>query len=130
MKTILFICVGNAARSQMAEAFFNLMAEGKARAISAGTEPITAISPVAVSVMREIGIDISHQQPKQLTTEMIEPADRVVSMGCGVEETCTIPLTTTEDWGLKDPKGKPIEVVREAREQIQALVVKLLAEIV
>ena len=106
MKTVLFVCVGNAGRSQMAEAFFNQAAGGKARAISAGTKPASAVDPKTVEVMREVGIDISAARPKALTMEMLDQADRVVTMGCGVEGVCPASFVETEDWQLEDPKGQ------------------------
>jgi arsenate reductase len=126
MKTVLFVCVGNAGRSQMAEAFFNQAAGGKARAISAGTKPASAVDPKAVEVMREVGIDIRENKPKALTLEMLEQSDRVVTMGCGVEGVCPASFVQTEDWRLEDPKGKPIEEVRRIRDEIRAKVLKLL----
>ncbi|MFH1015921.1 MAG: arsenate reductase ArsC [Chloroflexota bacterium] len=129
MKKVLFVCVGNSARSQMAEGFFNHLAKGKAVATSAGTSPSSEVSPLAVKVMKEAGIDISQQNPKKLTPEMLESADRVITMGCGVEETCPATLVPTEDWALDDPKGQPIEKVREIRDQIKNRVEKLINEI-
>jgi arsenate reductase len=126
MRMVLFVCVGNAGRSQMAEAFFNQAAGGKARAISAGTRPAEAIDPIAVQAMQEIGIDISGNKPKALTMEMLEQADRVVTMGCGVEGVCPASFVETEDWQLEDPKGKPIEDVRRIRDVIRARVLRLL----
>jgi arsenate reductase len=126
MRTVLFVCVGNAGRSQMAEAFFNQDAGGKARAISAGTKPAGAVDPRTVEVMREVGIDISGNKPKALTMEMLERADRVVNMGCGVEGVCPASFVETEDWQLEDPKGKPIEEVRRIRDEIRARVASLL----
>ena len=128
MKTVLFVCVGNSGRSQMAEAFFNHYAEGKARAISAGTEPASSVSRTAVEAMREVGIDISKNKPKTLTPEMIDQANLVVTMGCGAEAACPASWVETQDWGLEDPKGKPIEKVREIRDEIKARVTELLKE--
>lgn len=129
MKRVLFVCVGNSARSQMAEGFFNQLAKGKAIATSAGTNPSSEVNPLAIQVMREAGIDISWHQPKKLTPEMMENADRVITMGCGVEESCPATLVPTEDWALEDPKGKSIDKVREIRDQIRVRVGKLLKEI-
>lgn len=129
MKKVLFVCVGNSARSQMAEGFFNHLAKGKAIAASAGTSPSSEISPLAIQVMKEAGIDISRHKPKKLTPEMLESADRVITMGCGVEESCPSAFVPTEDWALDDPKGKPIEEVREIRDQIKNRVEKLIKEI-
>jgi arsenate reductase len=126
MRTVLFVCVGNAGRSQMAEALFNQAAGGKARAISAGTRPAEAIDPRAVQAMQEIGIDISGNKPKALTMEMLEQADRVVTMGCGVEGVCPASFVETEDWQLEDPKGKPIGEVRRIRDEIRARVLSML----
>ena len=126
MKTVLFVCVGNAGRSQMAEAFFNQAAGGKARAVSAGTKPASGVDPRTVEVMREVGIDISGNKPKALTMEMLEQADRVITMGCGVEGVCPASFVQTEDWQLEDPKGKPIEEVRRIRDEIRARVLRLL----
>ena len=85
MKTVLFVCVGNSGRSQMAEAFFNYLAAGRARAISAGTNPAKSVAPDVVLAMKEVGIDISGNKPKALTEDMLAQADRVVTMGCGAE---------------------------------------------
>ncbi len=113
----------------MAEAFLNKLAAGRARATSAGTEPAAAIDPTVVKVMGEVGIDISHQEPKMLTLEMVEQADKVITMGCGVEEVCPGTFVETEDWGLDDPKGQPLDKVRKIRKQIQTKVLELLAKI-
>src|SRR4030066_649906 len=102
MKTILFVCVHNAGRSQMAEAFFNQMAKGKVKGFSAGTQPADKVNPVVVEAMREVGIDISHQKPKLLTPEMLENVDRVITMGCSVEKACPASFVPTEDWELED----------------------------
>lgn len=126
MKTVLFVCVGNAGRSQMAEAFFSRLADGKARAISAGTRPADAVDPKAIEVMREAGIDISGNKPKALTMEVLEQANRVITMGCGVEGVCPASFVETEDWQLEDPKGKPIEEVRRIRDEIKTKVLRLL----
>ena len=126
MKNVLFVCVHNAGRSQMAEALFNHLAKGKAKAFSAGTSPASSISPTVVQVMRELDIDISHHRPKALTLEMIQQANKVVTMGCGVEGVCPATFTETEDWGLADPKGKSLEKVREIRDEIKGRIVKML----
>jgi len=129
VKTILFVCVGNSGRSQMAEAFFNQLALGKARATSAGTSPSDRVDPTVVEVMKEAGIDISRNRPKKLTTDILKQADRVVTMGCGVEGVCPMTVTETEDWGLEDPKGKPINEVRLIRDTIMVKVRRLIEEI-
>ena len=129
MKKVLFVCTHNSGRSQMAEAFFNQMAKGKATATSAGMSPAPQINPTVVKAMREIGIDISHQKPKALTTEMIEGADRVITMGCAGEEVCPATWVPTEDWALDDPHGKPISKVRQIRDEVKTRVEKLINEL-
>jgi len=129
MKKILFVCVHNADRSQMAEAFFNHYAEGKAQAFSAGTHYASHIDPTVVEAMAERGIDISSKRPKMLTLEMLGVADKVISMGCGVEGVCPATYVPTEDWQLEDPEGKPIEQVRAIRDEIEAKVRTLIEEI-
>lgn len=128
MKNVLFVCVHNSGRSQMAEALFNHYAAGKARAFSAGTRPASHTDRTVVAAMKELGIDISSQRPKMLTTEMLENADKVVAMGCGVEGVCPASFTPVEDWEIEDPEGKPIEKVREIRDEIGARVRGLLEE--
>ena len=129
MKKVLFVCVHNAGRSQMAQAFFNQMAKGKAKSFSAGTQPADKVNPVVVEAMREVGIDISRQKPKLLTLEMVEGADRVITMGCGVEGVCPASFVPTEDWQLEDPEGKPIEQVRQIRDEVKARVAGLIKEL-
>lgn len=130
MKRVLFVCVHNSGRSQMAEALLNHMAGGKAVAESAGTEPTEAVNPNAVKAMAELGIDISRARPKLLTQEMVDRADRVITMGCSVEESCpAIFLPNVEDWGLEDPAGKPLEKVRGIRDEIVLRIQALLQEI-
>ncbi len=128
MKTVLFICVHNAARSQMAEAFFNEMAGGRHVGISAGSQPAEKVNPVAVEAMAELGIYISGARPKMLTVDMIERADLVVTMGCG-ENVCPIVPKEVIEWDLEDPSGRPIEEVREIRDKIRKLVSKLIRAI-
>ncbi len=130
MKKILFVCVHNAGRSQMAEAFFNQMAKGRAKGFSAGTQPTDEVNPVVMAAMREVEIDISHQKPKMLTIEMLEGVDRVITMGCGVEGVCPASFVPTEDWQLEDPEGKPIERVRQIRDEVKARVEGLVKELV
>jgi arsenate reductase len=125
VKTVLFVCVHNSGRSQMAEAFFNELAEGRARAISAGTDPADAVDATVVAAMRELGMDISGNRPKALTLAMIEQAHKVVTMGCGVEGICPATFVETEDWELEDPRGKPLKEVREIRDQIRSRVADL-----
>ncbi len=127
MKTVLFICVHNSGRSQMAEAFFNQMAQGRARAISAGSQPADSVNPTVVKAMREAGIDISRNKPKLLTLEMMEGIDKAITMGC--ENSCPLTTVPTEDWGLEDPKDKPIEQVRKIRDEIKDKVNRLVEQI-
>lgn len=130
MKRVLFVCVENAGRSQMAEAFANHYGRGKLTASSAGVALAEKVNPVVVEAMKEKGIDISTNKPKLLTTKMAEEADQIISMGCSVEKFCPGPLLkNVTDWGLEDPKGKPIEKVREIRNEIERKVLKLIAEI-
>lgn len=128
MKKILFICVENACRSQMAEVFFNKYSVGKAVAVSAGTRPANQVDPKAVEVMKEVGIDISKQKPKLLTQEMTKGTDRIVTMGCGAEF-CPAPYVKAEDWSIEDPSGKSLEKFREVRDEIRRKVEKLIKEI-
>jgi protein-tyrosine-phosphatase len=131
MKTVLFVCIHNSGRSQMAEAFFNQSAEGKAMAISAGTNPGSSINPVVVEAMKEIGIDISKNKPKMLTIEMAENADRMITMGCGAdaEGICPASIIETEDWKLDDPHDQSIEKVREIRDEVKSRVIQLIEEL-
>lgn len=132
MKTVLFVCVHNAGRSQMAEALMNHLAAERGlavRALSAGTVAGEGINPVAREVMAEIGISLDGQQPKQLTQAMADAADRVVTMGCGVDmEACPARIHLSEDWGLDDPKDVPVEKVRKIRDQIRSKMEALLAD--
>ena len=111
----------------MAEAFFNQMARGKAKAISAGSQPDDEVNPVVVKAMREEGIDISRNKPKKLTMEMMKGIDRAFTMGC--EDACPFTTVPVEDWELKDPKGKSLEQVRKIRDEIKGRVIKLIKEI-
>jgi arsenate reductase len=126
VNTIIFACVHNAGRSQMAAAWLNALADtSKARAISAGTEPAARVHPVVVDAMREIGIDLAGQVPQKLTEELARGAQVLITMGCG--EQCPVaPGLQREDWPLEDPKGKPIEEVRRIRDDVRARVVALL----
>jgi arsenate reductase len=126
--TIIFACVHNAGRSQIAAAYFNAFADArKARAVSAGTEPALRVHPEVVSVMREVGIDLSAAKPQLLTTEMAAGAGLLVTMGCG--ESCPLaPGVRRLDWPLADPKGQAIDAVRAIRDDIRARVAELVAE--
>jgi arsenate reductase len=127
MNTVIFACVHNAGRSQMANAFFNLLADpAKARSISAGTEPGPRVHPEVVTAMREKEIDVSTAQPQRLTTELATGARLLVTMGCG--DACpVVPGLKRDDWPLSDPKGQSVERVREIRDDIEARVRALLA---
>jgi len=131
-QTVLYVCVHNAGRSQMAEAFTNKLAQERGlavRGLSAGTIAGETINPTAVAVMQEIGISMEGQRPKQLTQKMADSADRIITMGCGVDaEACPARIHISEDWGLDDPKDRPIEQVRAIRDEIQTRVETLLAE--
>jgi protein-tyrosine-phosphatase len=133
MKTILYVCVHNAGRSQMAEALTNKMAGERGldvRALSAGTVGGKTLNPMAVQALEEIGVSLTGHTPKLLTPDMVAIADRIVSMGCGVDaEACPAKFVITEDWDLDDPAGKPIEEVRRIRDQIRQRVTKLLDEV-
>lgn len=129
MKKILFVCVENAGRSQMAEAFANHYGKGKLIASSAGVMLAERVNPLVVEAMEEKGIDISMNKPKLLTTKMAEEADKIITMGCSVEKICPAPLLKNViDWRLDDPKGKPIEEVRKIRDEIEKRVLKLISE--
>ena len=121
---VIFACVHNAGRSQMAAAFFNALSDGP-RAISAGTAPADRVHPEVVDVMREVGIDLSTATPQKLTLELAQQADLLVTMGCG--DRCPyVPGLPIEDWQLEDPKGKPLERVREIRDDVKRRVENLL----
>ena len=129
-KTILFVCVENAGRSQMAEAFFKKYAPNGNKILSAGTQPASQINPIVVEAMKEVGIDISKQKSKELTDEMIRDSDNVVNMGCMDKNFCpTIWLPKVIEWNLEDPKGKSIEKVRVIRDEIEKRVKEVVAEI-
>jgi arsenate reductase len=127
MNTVIFACVHNAGRSQMANAFFNLLANpAKARSISAGTDPGAHVHPEVVTAMREKGIDVSTAQPQRLTTGLATGAQLLITMGCG--DACpVVPGLERVDWPLSDPKGQPVARVREIRDEIEGRVRQLLA---
>ena len=120
-KVILFVCVENAGRSQIAEGFFNQKYAPRGyRAISAGTRPASSINPLAVQAMNEVGIDISSQKSKIITEDMIKSSEKSVNMGCIDKAECPMLfINNVIDWGIEDPKGKSIEKVREIREEIE-----------
>lgn len=126
MTTVLFACVHNAGRSQIAAALFNRHANpSKARAISAGTQPADRVHPEVVALMREMGIDLSGQQPQKLTEELAEQAQWLITMGCG-DDCPVVPGTRRDDWPIADPKGQPPgrvrEIVSEVEERVQRLI--------
>lgn len=128
METILFACIGNSCRSQMAEGFARFYAKKPVNILSAGTQPSKKIDENAIFVMKELGIDISKQYPKSLTTQMVKETTFFVSMGCGVQDSCPVPLFSVhiEDWEIEDPVGQSLEVFRNIRNQIQKKVHDLL----
>lgn len=126
--SVLFVCVHNAGRSQMAAGFMTHLGQGRVEVLSAGSAPKDSINPIAVEAMAEIGIDISHNSPKVLTTDAVEQSDAVITMGCG--DVCPFyPGKRYEDWVLDDPAGQGIESVRVIRDEIKARVEALLAEL-
>jgi protein-tyrosine-phosphatase len=126
--SVLFVCVHNAGRSQMAAALLQHHAAGRVRVFSAGTAPADEVNPAVVEVMAELGIDVSQEVPKRLADETVETSDVVVTMGCG--DTCPyFPGTRYEDWPLDDPAGQSPEFVRRVRDQIDVRVQALLAEL-
>ena len=126
--TVLFVCVHNAGRSQMAAGWLQHLAGDRVTVLSAGSAPADSVNPVAVEAMREVGIDIARNQPKVLTTEAVKGSDVVITMGCG--DTCPFfPGKRYEDWVLDDPAGQGIEAVRPIRDEIKSRVEALLAEI-
>ena len=129
-KTVLFVCVENAGRSQIAEGFFNKYAPKGFKVQSAGTKPVSRINPTVVEAMMEVGIDITVQKSKELRDEMIRNSNHIVNMGCLDKSFCPILfLPKVIEWNLPDPKGKPIEEVREIRDEIEKRVKELVAEI-
>lgn len=127
MKRVLFVCIGNSCRSQMAEGFFNQLASPGWRAVSAGTSPAAAVAPGAIAAMREKGIDISRHRPKGLDWEALDHAERVVAL-CGLDA-CPASRADAEDWDLEDPVGQPVEKYREVRDIIEGKVKDLMAEL-
>ena len=126
MTTVVFACVHNAGRSQMAAAWFNLLADPtKARAISAGTDPGPRVHPEVVTAMGEVGIDLSAASTSKLTIEVAQRAQMLVTMGCG-DQCPVVPGLKRDDWALEDPKGKPLARVREIRDEIRQHVETLL----
>ncbi|CAN5712428.1 arsenate reductase ArsC [soil metagenome] len=129
LPTVLFVCVHNAGRSQMAAGYLNALGAGRVRVLSAGSAPADTINAVAVDAMREEGIDITAEVPSILTTEAVEASDVVITMGCG--DACPFfPGKRYEDWKLDDPAGQGIESVRPIRDEIRARVEALLGDLV
>lgn len=128
MSGILFLCIHNAGRSQMAAGFARELSNGAVTILSGGSEPADQVNPVAVEVMNEVGIDIAGYVPQKFNDELLNSVDVVVTMGCG--DTCPfIPGKKYIDWTLDDPKGRPLEEVRVIRDQIRANVAELLAQL-
>jgi arsenate reductase len=126
MKTVLFACIHNAGRSQMAAAWFNLLSDPtKARAMSAGTDPGPRVHPEVVTAMNEVGIDLSGAPTSRLTPQLAQRAQMLITMGCG-DQCPVVPGVRRDDWPLEDPKGKPIETVRMIRDDIRNRVQALL----
>ena len=126
--TVLFVCVHNAGRSQMAAGFMRELGGDRVEVLSAGTAPKDSINPIAVEAMAEVGIDIRNQQPKVLTTEAVLESDAVITMGCG--DACPFyPGKRYEDWVLEDPAGQDIDFVRKVRDETKGRVEGLLAEL-
>jgi len=126
--TVLFVCVHNAGRSQMAAGFMNELGAGRVEVLSAGSAPKDSINPIAVEAMQEVGIDISQNIPKVLTPEAVQESDAVITMGCG--DACPFyPGKRYEDWVLDDPAGQGIESVRVIRDDIKKRVEQLLSEL-
>jgi arsenate reductase (thioredoxin) len=128
MATVLFVCLHNAGRSQMSEALFERAAAGRHRALSAGTTPADRVHPEVVEAMAELDVDLAGRTPRPLTRELAERADVVVTMGCG-DECPYIPGKRYLDWGLEDPKGRPLPEVRATRDEIGRRVEALVAEL-
>jgi arsenate reductase (thioredoxin) len=130
-ETILFVCVENAGRSQMAEGFFRKHAPEGFESISAGTKPTSQINPVVVQAMDEVGISISQQKPKDITEDMMRNSTKIINMGCMDDKSfCpTLFIPNLIDWGIEDPKQKSIEQVREIRDDIEQRVVQLVANL-
>ena len=126
--SVLFVCVHNAGRSQMAAGFLTALSGGAVEVRSAGSLPADQVNPAAVAAMGELGIDLSAEQPKVLTTDAVQASDVVITMGCG--DVCPIfPGKRYEDWALEDPAGQGIDAVRPIRDEIRARVLTLLAEL-
>jgi|SRR5215204_347333 protein-tyrosine-phosphatase len=129
-KSVLFVCVENAGRSQMAEGFFRRYAPRGYLTLRAGTKPSGHVNPLAIKVMKEVGIDISNQKSKDITEDMMRNSAKIVNMGCMDNSFCpTLFIPNVIDWGIEDPKGKPIEKVRKIRDDIDRKVRLLATEL-
>jgi arsenate reductase len=129
-KTILFVCVENAGRSQMAEGFFRKYVLAEFEPISAGTKPTSQINPIVVQAMSEIGVDIKRQKPKDITEDMMRNSTKIINMGCMDKSFCpTLFIPNLIDWGIEDPKGKSIEQVREIRDEINHRIKQLVTNL-
>jgi len=127
-QTVLFVCIENAGRSQMAEGFFRKYAPKEYVPLSAGTTPTEKINPLAIQAMKEIGIDITEQKPKVLTDEMIRKSSKIVNMGCMDRQSCpALFVNNMIEWSIPDPKNKPIDEVRKIREEIEIRIMELVA---
>ena len=128
MKGVLFLCVHNAGRSQMAAGFMRTLGAGRVQVFSAGSEPATSLNPIAVAAMSEVGIDMASAQPQRWTMDMLHAVDVVVTMGCG--DACPyIPGKRYIDWSITDPAGKDIVIVRQIRDEIRTRVEQLIAQL-
>jgi arsenate reductase len=128
MKKVIFACVHNAGRSQMAAAWFNQLVNRElAHAVSAGTQPGERVHPEVVEAMREVGLELATNKPKRLTDALAQDAALLITMGCG-DECPLVPAAKRDDWPLEDPKGKPVARVREIRDEVRARVEKLIAD--
>lgn len=128
--TILFVCVGNAGRSQMAEAIFNRLAPSAFRAISAGTMPAKEVNPLVIEALRQIGVDTSGLRPKLVSPDMVREAERIVTMGCEASNFCPAKfLPKVEDWNIEDPKDKTLQQIISIRETIRERVEGLIREL-
>ncbi len=130
MTQIMFVCVHNAGRSQMAEAFFNALAPAGMHAISAGTQPTERVNSVVIEAMAEVGIDMREHTPKLATPELVAVSHWIITMGCGVQESCPLYLgmKIDEDWGLPDPAGQEISEVRTIRDAVKARVFTMIKQ--
>ena len=127
-QTVLFVCIENAGRSQMAEGFFRKYAPGGYVPLSAGTTPAGKINPLAIQAMKEIGIDIAEQKPKVLTDEMIRKSSKIVNMGCMDRQSCpALFVNNMIEWSIPDPKNKPIDEVRKIRDEIEIRIMEFVA---